>query len=165
MIANERQYKIARQQLAQLRSSLEALNVEGASDSVASQTLRKVEVSALQSQIESVTAEIGDYEALRAGAVHLPVEAGLAELPHLLIRARIAGGLSQADLAKRVGLKEQQIQRYESQEYSSASLSRLREIAGALGLNVVGTTGHSNASGVENQSEAPDWHGPGKGDV
>jgi HTH-type transcriptional regulator/antitoxin HigA len=37
-----------------------------------------------------------------------------------------------------LGLKEQQIQRYESEEYQSASLKRLLEVANALRLNVSG---------------------------
>jgi HTH-type transcriptional regulator / antitoxin HigA len=160
MITNERQYKIARQQLARMHDSLEALAVVVAENSAASRTLRQAEASALESQIGSITAEIGDYEALRAGAVSIPADAGLAELPHLLIRARIAGGMSQGDLAKRVGLKEQQIQRYESQEYASASLSRLKQIAEALGLKVAAEMAIKPPTfdEVEKQSEALDWH-------
>ena len=60
----------------------------------------------------------------------------LDDLPRLLVRARIAAGMSQKALAERMGLKEQQIQRYESSDYSSASLSRLREVAKALDFSV-----------------------------
>jgi HTH-type transcriptional regulator/antitoxin HigA len=158
MIANERQYKIARQQLARLRDSLEVVDVAGLKVPRGPLTLRQAEVSALKSQIESILEEIDDYEALRVGAVSIPVDAGLSELPHLLIRARIARGLSQGDLAKRVGLKEQQIQRYESQEYASASLSRLSEIADALGLKVAGAGEESpGPNEVAVQDEALDW--------
>jgi len=58
------------------------------------------------------------------------------DLPLELIRARIALGLTQRDLAKRVGLKEQQIQRYENNGYASASYVRLMEIVSALRLNI-----------------------------
>jgi len=60
----------------------------------------------------------------------------LAELPTVLIRARIAQNLSQRELGELIGLKEQQIQRYESEQYASASLARLKEIADALKLNI-----------------------------
>jgi transcriptional regulator with XRE-family HTH domain len=53
-----------------------------------------------------------------------------------MIRARIALGLTQKQLAERVGLKEQQIQRYEENDYASASFSRLKEIIKALGLDI-----------------------------
>jgi transcriptional regulator with XRE-family HTH domain len=49
-----------------------------------------------------------------------------------LIRARISAGLSQRELAARLGLKEQQIQRYEATNYETASLRRVLEIAAAL---------------------------------
>jgi len=57
-------------------------------------------------------------------------------LPAILIRARIAAGLTQEDLAARVGVKAQQIQRYEASDYQSASFARIREIARVLGLRV-----------------------------
>ena len=47
--------------------------------------------------------------------------------------ARVARGLNQKTLAGRLGLKEQQIQRYEASEYASASLARIRSVAEVLG--------------------------------
>ena len=44
--------------------------------------------------------------------------------------------ISQRQLADLIGLKEQQIQRYEAEEYASANLSRLAEVANALKLNI-----------------------------
>jgi transcriptional regulator with XRE-family HTH domain len=57
-------------------------------------------------------------------------------LPRTLIQARIAAGLSQKELARRLGLKEQQIQRYEATDYASAKLSRLRAVMHALGIEL-----------------------------
>ena len=58
------------------------------------------------------------------------------ELPQALVRRKIAMGLSQKDLADRLGMKEQQLQRYEATDYQSASMARLREIVDALGVSV-----------------------------
>ncbi len=58
------------------------------------------------------------------------------EFSRTLIQARIASGLSQKDLAERLGLKEQQIQRYEATEYASASVERVGAVIRALGLTV-----------------------------
>ena len=49
-----------------------------------------------------------------------------------LIKARIARGLTHKELAQRVGIKEQQIQRYEATDYEAANLSRLQAVASAL---------------------------------
>jgi HTH-type transcriptional regulator/antitoxin HigA len=50
-----------------------------------------------------------------------------------LIVARIARRYSQKELARRLGLKEQQIQRYEAERYRSISLSNYLRIAHVLG--------------------------------
>ena len=50
--------------------------------------------------------------------------------------AQIAVGISQKELAARLGLKEQQIQRYEATDYASASLARVNAVIRALGLTV-----------------------------
>lgn len=45
-------------------------------------------------------------------------------------------GLSQKELAERLGLKEQQVQKYEATEYTSASMARVRDVIQALGVTV-----------------------------
>jgi HTH-type transcriptional regulator/antitoxin HigA len=60
----------------------------------------------------------------------------LEKLSTTLIQARIAAGLSQAELATRLGIKPQQIQRYEATDYQSASLERVNEIMRVLGVRL-----------------------------
>jgi len=52
------------------------------------------------------------------------------------VRARIARGLSQTDLATQLNIKPQQVQRYEATNYMSASLARLIEVAAALDVKI-----------------------------
>ncbi|MBA7687521.1 hypothetical protein ES703_95984 [subsurface metagenome] len=80
-------------------------------------------------------AQIKEYEDLKSGFVTGLKATSLEELPTALIKARIAKGLSQRQLANALGVKEQQIQRYESSDYTSVSLRRLVRVADALGLN------------------------------
>jgi HTH-type transcriptional regulator / antitoxin HigA len=54
----------------------------------------------------------------------------------LVIVARIARGWSQKELARRVFLPEQQIQRYEAERYRSISLGNLIRVARALGVQL-----------------------------
>ena len=61
-------------------------------------------------------------------------------LPALLIRARIARGLSQRELADLMGLKKQQIQRDEATDYATAKWSRIREVADVLSMGMSGPT-------------------------
>jgi transcriptional regulator with XRE-family HTH domain len=81
---------------------------------------------------------VREYEQLRAGQLAAARVASLSDLPDALVRARIAAGLSQRELAGRLGMKEQQIQRYEAEDYAGASLSRLREVMDALGVELEG---------------------------
>lgn len=58
------------------------------------------------------------------------------ELPLGLIRARLASGLTQRELAERLDLKEHQIQRYECEFYRTASYQCLLDVANALGVRI-----------------------------
>ena len=91
----------------------------------------------MSSQLADLESEMREYESLKAGEFQLDELNVFSDLPNVLIKARIAQGLSQKDLAQRIGVKEQQIQRYEATDYSSASLARVREVASVL----YGTTG------------------------
>lgn len=65
----------------------------------------------------------------------VPLEAtSLAGLADALIKARVARNWTQRQLAARLGAAEQQVQRYESTSYRTASLARLCDIADALGV-------------------------------
>src|SRR6185437_7224408 len=46
----------------------------------------------------------------------------------------IARGLTQKELARKLGLKEQQIQRYEADRYSTISLTNFQRVASVLGV-------------------------------
>ena len=90
----------------------------------------------IESQLQELREEIAEYEALRSGKTTVWELDSLKDLPDALIRARIASGLTQHELAARLGLKEQQIQRYEATRYAGVSLDRIDEVASALGLKI-----------------------------
>ena len=136
MITNERQYRITRSQLEKFKKTLSSFDIKEFVSRGRPVQLAKAEFQALQSEVENLTAQTRDYESLKSGEVEVLKAATLEELPSILIRARIVKGLSQAKLAGLLGLKEQQIQRYESEEYATANLSRLAEIANVLELNI-----------------------------
>ena len=87
---------------------------------------------AVRSQLADLEEELGGYEGLKSGGIEFGQLDAVVEVPRMLIRARIARGLSQKSLASRLSLKEQQIQRYEASEYASASLARVRSVAEVL---------------------------------
>lgn len=105
--------------------------------------LHHLESEGLASLLEGLEEEVKRYEELQSGKTRTSKIASIDDLPRMLIEARIVAGMTQAELAQRLGLKEQQVQRYESTDYSTASLSRILEIAQALGIKLVGKLTYS----------------------
>ncbi len=136
MITNERQYRITKKQREKLKKAIDSFDIKKSIDHTESSILAKAEFEALTSEFEILSEQVREYEALKSGPVVLLKAATLDELPDILIRARIAKGLSQRQLAKILGIKEQQIQRYEAERYSSASLRKLVRISKALEINI-----------------------------
>ena len=134
MIKNERQYRITKAQAQKFQLALTQLQSNTANSTPL--RLRQAEQDALESQWQSLQAEINDYEALLNGRQKSFSLDSFDALPTALIKARIASGLTQRELAGRLGLKEQQIQRYEATEYASASLSRVSAVIQALNIQV-----------------------------
>jgi HTH-type transcriptional regulator/antitoxin HigA len=76
------------------------------------------------------------YESIKHGRFGEAVSKWKHEPGVVLIIARIARGLSQAELANRLNMREQQIQRYEAERYKSISLQSLRRVATVLGVQI-----------------------------
>ncbi len=135
MIANERQYRIARAELRRFEEAIEA-HRQGTPGKYVDPRVYEAMGSSLHSEAEDLRAQIQRYEDLRDGRVdRLEIE-GLRELPVALIEARIAAGLTQKALAKRLRLREQQIQRWEASLYSGVGVERLQEIVDALDMGI-----------------------------
>lgn len=134
MITNEFQYRNTKSLLAEFETRLEALEA-GAADAVRPK-LRAIEIAAVRSQAGSLRDELQEYEELRSGAVESFTAGGVLGIAELFVKARVARGWSQARLAEALGVAVQQVQRYESSGYTSASLARLADVAAALGIDV-----------------------------
>ncbi len=134
MIKNERQYRITKAQAEKFLLALRNLRADTDDRYALHPRLRQLQEEALKSQLVDLEEELREYEDLKEGRFAFEKLEGISDLPKLLIRARIASGLTQRDLAGRLQLKEQQIQRYEASEYASASFTRIREVVTALGI-------------------------------
>lgn len=135
MITNERQYKITRSEADRFRKAISDLTESPARRDVHPRPLQ-AEREAMESQLADLQAELAAYDRLKSADLSVISINSFDQLADGLIQARIASGLSQKALADRLGLKEQQIQRYEAERYASASYQRLREIADALGVRI-----------------------------
>ncbi len=143
MITNERQRQHTSKKLADLEALIEATQRGDAGDD----GFRDLQIAGLESQATDLREELAEYEQLRDGSTTVIEATSLAGLADALIKARIARGWTQRQLADRLGVAEQQVQRYESTSYRTASLARLCDIAEALDVTItqralLGTDAH-----------------------
>jgi len=138
MIYSDKQYAISERQLGNLREALTAANFEKADATSEHSWVRAAQADAIKSQIATLEAELSHYALLKSGEITFAKMHSLENLPSVLVQARIAPGLSQTDLAERLGMKAQQIQRYEASDYSGASLDRLIDVCQALNVHATG---------------------------
>lgn len=129
MIKNEKQYQITKNRMKEFEESLVTIEA-----SEIDPLMRKLQEGAIRSQLEDFRREIKEYELLRNGVS--VINGSLHDFPETLIKGRIARGWSQAELAEKLGMKEQQIQRYETCNYATASFARILEIAESMQLQV-----------------------------
>jgi HTH-type transcriptional regulator / antitoxin HigA len=134
VITNEFQLQNTKRLIAEFVAFVEAL--EGTAGEAERPKLRAIEIAAAESQAESLRSEVAEYERLRSGVVDSITASSLLGISDLLIKARIARGWSQTQLAGALGIAVQQVQRYEANGYTSASLARLADIASALAIDV-----------------------------
>ena len=131
LIQNEKQYSVTRSQKARLEA---VLKMACKSKKSAHPELYQGMVAGLRSQMDDMNREIREYEACRrASSIRL---SGISSLSMLLTQARIARGYTQKDLAERLHLNPQQIQRYEATQYRSASLKRIQDIMQTLQVDI-----------------------------
>lgn len=132
MIANERQYQVTQKKLAELTDLRSSVDDGTAGDD----GFEDLQADALAGMVEDLRAELAEYEQLRDGTTTTIEATSLAGLADALIKARIARGWTQADLARKLEVAEQQVQRDEANRYAGAALSRLCAIADALDIDV-----------------------------
>lgn len=135
MIKNERQYRITKSQAQKFEDAIRDLEAGERQEGV-HPLLHQAQISALRSQLEELQADLSQYDTLRAGKMPAHDLSQFEQIPSALIQARIAQGLTQEQLAERLSLQPQQIQRYESTDYQSASLARVAEVIRALNLPI-----------------------------
>lgn len=136
MISNERQYKITKASADKFKSALDSFDELAALEKGIDPIIIKAQRDSLASQHEELLRQLAEYDRLKSGETRDLRASSLKEVGELLIKGRIASGLSQKELGDRLGVQQQQIQRYESEAYCAANLDRLEAVARALRLNI-----------------------------
>jgi HTH-type transcriptional regulator/antitoxin HigA len=92
-----------------------------------------------ESMIRQLEDELREYDELKSGVLNLPQVERLSQIAPFIARIRIAKGVSQAELARRLGVSKQVISRYEESDYQTVSIARLEEILDAIGIKTAVT--------------------------
>jgi ribosome-binding protein aMBF1 (putative translation factor) len=131
MIQNEHQYKVTKGEIDKLQQVIDKL--------LEQQNIPPSQLSAMQNsfqtQIDRMQMEIQEYEDLKVGKVEITM-GSIEDLPKVLIQKRISLGMTQKELATKLGIKEQMVQRYEASGYESIGLVRLMEVWNALSVSI-----------------------------
>jgi DNA-binding Xre family transcriptional regulator len=89
-----------------------------------------------ESMIRQLEDEVREYDQLKAAEFTLPPVQRLDQIAPSIVKMRVAKGISQTELARRVGVSKQVISRYEGNDYQTVGLTRLQEILDALDIKI-----------------------------
>ena len=134
MIRTERERRASLAYRDALRADRERALVVPGLDDVA----REWAVGGIDRALAMVEEELAEYEGLLAGTRAITPLRTLDDIPTALVQARIAVGWTQRDLARRLGVSVQAVNRDELGGYTTATLSRLSQVAAVLGIQLEG---------------------------
>jgi HTH-type transcriptional regulator/antitoxin HigA len=136
IILNEREARRTRATLARIDEVLSPESVLESAKFGLAPEVAAMHRKAVVSSRNTLSAMLNTYERIRSGEYGDVASKWEAEPGIVLIVARLARALSQAELGEKLGMREQQIQRYESERYRSISLQNFRRVAVALGVQL-----------------------------
>lgn len=135
MIRTEKEYRVAVERLRHEREFIEAEEAKLRESGLKPSELQNV-LEPMRTFHQELVEEIQLYERLRNGDME-PVVAvwrgGLRYVGALLIYLRIARGITQRDLAAKLGVDESSVSRDEHNEYHGVRVERATKILEALG--------------------------------
>lgn len=133
MMKTEKEFEMAKKQLAKLTelydTQLSELTDKGLTKEQAKESLSSSWTYAMQCK-----EEIELYEKLKKG--ELPSMEHFSTKGKYFVAARIAKGMTQRELAERLGVKESAVSRDERNEYHGMSVDKMERLAHVLNLRV-----------------------------
>ncbi len=152
MILSDIGFEVTRDALGKFREALAAVQSEEAGADADQAWLYQVQIDAIKSQIETLEDELSHYELLKAGTTTFGEVQSLEDLSLALVESRIACGMSQNELAKRLGMELLQVQRFEDSEYFGASTEQLIKACEVLDVHAPGLFENSDGYKVSETS-------------
>jgi len=165
MLMNETEYRRAVEEVTEQRGRLEQQIERLRGESLSDEQVR-VAMEPLWAYHRQLAGEIERYERIKRG--EFDVLRNLERLGELLIAVRIYLGLTQADLAERLGVDPFVVCRDERNEYHGVTLERAAKILNAMRVELrtsVEVPGSGLATlprepPISHDTSAADWHQP-----
>ncbi len=133
MIRNEKEYREAVGRIGQEKDRLARQEAELKAMGLGPAEVKRA-LAPMRSFHQQLEEEVAGYERLKRGEFD-EIE-NLRGLGQLLVSLRIARGLTQRQLAEKLGVHETQVSRDERNEYHGITLDRAAKILEALGVAV-----------------------------
>ena len=131
MIKTEQQKNKTIKSIKRFQNELDAV----LSNDQINDTIKEMQKTSYLSMITELQAEVDEYNKLVSGEYEFPETIPINDLPKYIAKFRISKGLSQTELAKRLKIDKQQINRYEEHDYQSVSWARILEIIQVLEIS------------------------------
>ena len=132
MIKNEKQYRISKKKLNELNEHIDKTTKETEKNPLRNQLI----LASLNSSKNEIENDILLYESLKKNKQGLLKERLIAELPSIITEYKIVSGLTQKEFAAMLGIKEQQLQRYESESFKGVTFRNLLKFLDLIGLEI-----------------------------
>lgn len=129
MIRTEREYEAALHQMEEDRGLAQAQHTALEAEGLSPDEVQRGMAPMLSFHAQ-LAAEVAWYERIRRGEI-APVHR-LTDIGRLLIALRIASGLSQRELAARLGVDESMVSRDERHDYYGITVERAQRVIDAL---------------------------------
>jgi transcriptional regulator with XRE-family HTH domain len=133
MIKNQKQAATVQKEIDDLRALLAEMDSISAEQKL--DFKQQLQYNVWKGRIEDLKVEIEEYEHLTSGDLRV-LEVNSDNLQKAIMSFRIASGLTQKDIADKLEIQEQQIQRYEQNDYLTASFERIIQILNTLEVEV-----------------------------
>ncbi len=133
MIRSDREYEEAVRRIEQEKDRLARQEAELKALKLRPGDIKRA-LDPMRSFHEQLVEEVRGYEKLKRG--RFDEVSNLRGLGQLLVSLRIARGLTQRQLAERLGVHETQVSRDERNEYHGVTLERAARVLEALGVEV-----------------------------
>ena len=133
MIRNEAEYQLASARLLEERNRFAEHRARLKNANMSDEEIKRV-IDPIESFHLQLKEEVESYERLKRG--EFDELENLRGLGHLLISLRIAKGISQRNLARRLDVHESQVSRDERNEYFGITLERAIKILDALNVRL-----------------------------